>query len=341
MTTTTGNPGISTGPAKAPATEPQGPQASGGSRGSPPWASTASTEAEAKAATLVEALPWLDRFHGQTVVIKYGGNAMTDDALRAGFAQDVVFLRYAGLHPVVVHGGGPQISAHLARLGVPSTFTAGLRVTTPETMDVVRMVLTGQVNRDVVGLINRHGPFAVGMSGEDANMFIAGKRHAVVDGTPVDIGLVGEIESVDPAAIHALISDGRIPVVSSVARGSGGEVYNVNADTAAAALAVALGAAKLVVLTDVAGLFANWPEDGDSAGQPRDVISQLTATGLERLLPGLSSGMIPKMEACLRAVRGGVPQAHVLDGRLPHAVLLEIFTDSGIGTMVVPDGAAR
>jgi len=340
MTTTTSNPEISTGTAKAPATESRGPQASGGSRGSPPWASRASTEAEAKAATLVEALPWLDRFHGQTVVIKYGGNAMTDDGLRAGFAQDVVFLRYAGLRPVVVHGGGPQISAHLARLGVPSTFTAGLRVTTPETMDVVRMVLTGQVNRDVVGLINRHGPFAVGMSGENANMFTAGKRHAVVDGTPVDIGLVGEIESVDPAAIHALISDGRIPVVSSVARGTGGEVYNVNADTAAAALAVALGAAKLVVLTDVAGLFANWPADRDSPGQPQDVIGQLTATGLERLLPGLSSGMIPKMEACLRAVRGGVPQAHVLDGRIPHAVLLEIFTDSGIGTMVVPDGAA-
>jgi len=213
-------------------------------------------------------------------------------------------------------------------------------------MDVVRMVLTGQVNRDVVGLINRHGPFAVGMSGEDANMFTARKRHAVVDGTPVDIGLVGEIESVDPAAAHALISDGRIPVVSSVARGTGGEVYNVNADSAAAALAVALGAAKLVVLTDVAGLYADWPGDGDSPGdggspgQPQDVISQLTAAGLERLLPRLTSGMIPKMEACLRAVRGGVPQAHVLDGRLPHAVLLEIFTDSGIGTMVIPDGAA-
>jgi acetylglutamate kinase len=335
MTTTTGSPGISTARAKAPATESQGPQASGGSGGSPPRASTA---AQAKAAVLIEALPWLDRFHGKTVVIKYGGHAMADDALRAGFAQDVVFLRYAGLRPVVVHGGGPQISAHLARLGVPSTFTAGLRVTTPETMDVVRMVLTGQVNRDVVGLINRHGPFAVGMSGEDANMLTARKRHAVVDGTPVDIGLVGEIESVDPAAVHALISDGRVPVVSSVARGTGGEVYNVNADTAAAALAVALGAAKLVVLTDVAGLLANWAEDGDSPGQPQDVISQLTATGLERLLPGLSSGMIPKMEACLRAVRGGVPQAHVLDGRLPHAVLLEIFTDSGIGTMVVPDG---
>jgi acetylglutamate kinase len=289
---------------------------------------------------LIEALPWLDRFHGQTVVIKYGGHAMADDALRAAFAQDVVFLRYAGLRPVVVHGGGPQISAHLDRLGVPSTFTAGLRVTTPETMDVVRMVLTGQVNRDVVGLINRHGPFAVGMSGEDANMFTAHRRHAVVDGTPVDIGLVGEIDHVDPATVRALIADGRIPVVSSVARGTGGEVYNVNADTAAAALAVALGAAKLVVLTDVAGLYADWPPDAGAQGQPQDVISQLTAASLERLLPGLASGMIPKMEACLRAVRGGVPQAHVLDGRLPHAVLLEIFTDSGIGTMVVPDGAA-
>ena len=295
--------------------------------------------AMAKAAVLIEALPWLDRFHGQTVVIKYGGHAMTDAALRAAFAQDVVFLRYAGLRPVVVHGGGAQISAHLARLGLESTFAAGLRITTPETMDVVRMVLTGQVNRDVVGLINQHGPFAVGMSGEDANMFTARKRHAVVDGTPVDIGLVGEIETVDPAAVRALIADGRIPVVSSVARGTGGEVYNVNADTAAAALAVALGAAKLVVLTDVAGLYADWPGDGDGAGQAGDVISLLTATGLERLLPGLTSGMIPKMEACLRAVRGGVPQTHVLDGRLPHSALLEIFTDSGIGTMVIPDGA--
>jgi len=367
-------------PQPAPAPRPTGPQASGGSRPSgvrgcppgeavPPWASTL------KAAILIEALPWLGRFHGQTVVIKYGGHAMTDPALRAGFAQDVVFLRYAGLRPVVVHGGGPQISAHLARLGLESTFAAGLRVTTPETMDVVRMVLTGQVNRDVVGLINRHGPFAVGMSGEDANMFTACKRHAVVDGAPVDIGLVGEIETVDPAAVRALIADGRIPVVSSVARGTGGEVYNVNADSAAAALAVALGAAKLVVLTDVAGLHADWPAGGDGAGQPGDgagqpgdgagqpgdgasqpgdgagqprggpgqpgdVISTLTAAGLERLLPGLTSGMIPKMEACLRAVRGGVPQAHVLDGRLPHSVLLEIFTDSGIGTMVVPDGAS-
>ena len=302
--------------------------------------------AQAKAATLIEALPWLDRFHGQTVVIKYGGHAMADEPLRLGFAQDVVFLRYAGLRPVVVHGGGPQISAQLGRLGIASTFTAGLRVTTPEAMDVVRMVLTGQVNRDVVGLINRHGPFAVGMSGEDANLFTASRRGALVDGELVDIGQVGEIDTVDPAVLRALLADGRIPVVSSVARGAGGEIYNVNADTAAAALAVALGAAKLVVLTDVAGLYPDWPAGPDrnggpaAAGPPADVISMLTAAELAGLLPSLSAGMIPKMEACLRAVRGGVPQAHVLDGRLPHSVLLEIFTDSGIGTMVVPGESA-
>jgi acetylglutamate kinase len=302
--------------------------------------------AQAKAATLIEALPWLDRFHGQTVVIKYGGHAMTDEPLRLAFAQDVVFLRYAGLRPVVVHGGGPQISAQLGRLGIASTFAAGLRVTTPEAMDVVRMVLTGQVNRDVVGLINRHGPFAVGMSGEDANLFTASRRGAMVDGELVDIGQVGEIDTVDPAALRALLADGRVPVVSSVARGADGEIYNVNADTAAAALAVALGAAKLVVLTDVEGLYPDWPSgpagDGSPAGNcpPADVISLLTAAELAGLLPSLSAGMIPKMEACLRAVRGGVPQAHVLDGRRPHSVLLEIFTDSGIGTMVVPGGSA-
>ncbi len=293
-------------------------------------------EALAKAATLIEALPWLDRFHGQTVVIKLGGHAMADEALRLAFAQDVVFLRYAGLRPVVVHGGGPQISAQLDRLGVATSFTAGLRVTTPETMDVVRMVLTGQVNRDVVGLINRHGPFAVGMSGEDANLLTATRRHVLVDGEPVDIGMVGKIDAVNPGAVRALLDDGRVPVISSVARSDSGEVYNINADTAAAAVAVALDAAKLVVLTDVAGLYADWPGSADAAGE---IISELTASGLEAMLPDLSEGMIPKMEACLLAVRGGVPRAHVLDGRLPHAILLEIFTDSGIGTMVLPDSA--
>jgi acetylglutamate kinase len=309
-------------------------------------------DAIAKAATLIEALPWLNRFHGQTVVIKYGGHAMADAGLRAGFAQDVVFLRYAGLRPVVVHGGGPQITEQLARSGLPSTFKAGLRVTTPETMDVVRMVLTGRVNRDVVGLINRHGPFAVGMSGEDASLLTARRKPVMVDGEPVDIGLVGEIAAVDAGAVRALLADGRIPVISSVAAGEDGEVYNVNADTAAGALAIALGAAKLVVLTDVPGLYADWQPTGSQestvtsqestvTSQESKVISQLTAGELAAMVPSLSAGMIPKMTACLDAVRGGVPQAHVLDGRLPHAVLLEIFTDSGIGTMVVPDGSTQ
>jgi acetylglutamate kinase len=282
---------------------------------------------------LIEALPWLARFYGQTVVIKYGGHAMADETLREAFAQDLVFLRYAGLRPVVVHGGGPQITEHLDRLGLETTFTAGLRVTTPEAMEVVRMVLSGKVNKDLVGLINRHGPFAVGMSGEDANTFTATRKTAIVDGEPVDIGMVGQIVATDPGAIRALLDDGRIPVISSVAAGENGQAYNVNADTAAAALAVALGAAKLVVLTDVAGLYRDWPSS-------EEVISELCAADLQRLLPSLSAGMIPKMEACLTAVRGGVPQAHVLDGRLGHAILLEIFTDSGIGTMVLPGGSS-
>jgi acetylglutamate kinase len=284
--------------------------------------------ATAKATTLIEALPWLSRFRGQTVVIKYGGHAMTAGELRAGFAQDLVFLLHAGLRPVVVHGGGPQVTDHLERLGIESVFTAGLRVTTEETIDVVRMVLNGKVNKDIVGLINRHGSFAVGLSGEDANLFTAERKLALVDGSPVDIGLVGEIVATDPSMVSALLDDGRIPVVSSVARGDDGAVYNVNADTAAAALAVRLGAAKLVVLTDVEGLYRDWPTSDE-------VISQLDTDDLEKLLPSLSAGMIPKMEACLTAVKGGVPHAHVLDGRLSHAILLEIFTDSGIGTMVI------
>ena len=291
-------------------------------------------DAHAKAAALVEALPWLERFHGRTVVVKYGGHAMTDEALRHTFAEDIVFLRYAGIRVVVVHGGGPQINAHLDRLGIEQVFAGGLRVTTPETMDVVRMVLVGQVQREIVGLLNQHGPFAVGVSGEDGRLFTARQTHAVVDGETIDLGLVGDVVDVDPGVVMGLLADGRIPVVSSVSRSDDGQVYNVNADTAAAALAVALGAEKLVALTDVEGLYAEWPPS--EPGVTPDVISSLTVTELEAKLPQLSEGMIPKMEACLRAVNGGVASAHVIDGRVPHALLVEVLTDSGVGTMVVP-----
>jgi acetylglutamate kinase len=283
-----------------------------------------------KAATLIEALPWLERFHGRIVVIKYGGNAMTDDHLKQAFAQDIVFLRYAGLRPVVVHGGGPQISSMLARLGIESEFKGGLRVTSPEAMDVVRMVLVGQVGRELVGLLNQHGPLAVGLSGEDAGLFTAIRTGTVVNGEQIDLGLVGDVVRVRPESVLDLIGAGRIPVVSSVAPDESGQVHNVNSDTGASALAVALGAEKLVVLTDVEGLHSDWPASDA-------VVSEITTTDLAILLPSLSSGMAPKMQACLRAVRGGVARAHVLDGRVPHSLLLEIFTDRGIGTMVVPD----
>ena len=282
-----------------------------------------------KAAALVEALPWLKRFSGRTIVVKYGGNAMTSPELQRAFAEDVVFLRYAGVRVVVVHGGGPQITAHLDRLGLASEFRGGLRVTTPETVQVVRMVLVGQVNSDVVSLVNAHGPFAVGLSGEDAHLFTAERRDAVVEGQPVDVGLVGEVVDVQPQIVRALLDEGKVPVVATVARGLDGELYNVNADTAAAALAVAVDAEKLVVLTDVEGLYADWPRSDE-------VISEISAEALAALLPSLSSGMVPKMEACLAAVRGGVPRAHVLDGRVAHSLLLELFTDEGVGTMVVP-----
>ncbi|GGV24671.1 acetylglutamate kinase [Streptomyces spectabilis] len=287
-----------------------------------------------KAQTLIEALPWLTRHRGKTVVIKFGGNAMVDAELKAAFAQDVVFLHHAGLRPVVVHGGGPQISAQLDKQGLVSEFKAGLRVTTPEAMDVVRMVLAGQVQRELVGLLNEHGPLAVGLTGEDAHTITATRHRPLIDGEPVDIGRVGEVTDIDTGAIQALLTDGRIPVVSSIARsqdeGDTGHVYNVNADTAAAALAAALGAETLMVLTDVEGLYEDWPRSDD-------VISRLTATELEKLLPELSSGMVPKMRGCLHAVRNGVQTARVIDGRVQHSILLEIFTDEGIGTMVVPD----
>ncbi|MEW2524036.1 acetylglutamate kinase [Streptomyces sp. NPDC047071] len=287
-----------------------------------------------KAQILIEALPWLTRHRGKTVVIKFGGNAMVDAELKAAFAQDVVFLHHAGLRPVVVHGGGPQISAQLDKQGLVSEFKAGLRVTTPEAMDVVRMVLAGQVQRELVGLLNEHGPLAVGLTGEDAHTITATRHRPLIDGEPVDIGRVGEVTGIDTGAIEALLADGRIPVVSSIARsqdeGDTGHVYNVNADTAAAALAAALGAETLMVLTDVEGLYEDWPRSDE-------VISRLTAAELEKLLPELSSGMVPKMKGCLHAVRNGVQTARVIDGRVQHSILLEIFTDEGIGTMVVPD----
>ncbi len=289
-------------------------------------------DAANKAAILIEALPWLERYVGKVMVIKYGGNAMIDDALKAAFAQDIVFLRMVGVKPVVVHGGGPQISAMLERLGIASEFRGGLRVTTPEAMDVVRMVLMGQVNRELVGLLNAHGPLAVGLSGEDAGLLTAERKGIRLDGKEIDLGLVGEVTEVRPEAVLDLINAGRIPVVATVAPDEDGLVHNVNADTAAGAIAAALGAERLIVLTDVAGLYADWPNS-------TEVIRQIRAADLAAMLPSLAAGMIPKMEACLAAVEAGVPKATVIDGRVPHSLLLEIFTDEGIGTMVLGDSA--
>ena len=267
---------------------------------------------------------------GDVVVVKFGGSAMVDASLQRTFAQDVVELRRSGLRPVVVHGGGPQISTMLDRLGLETRFEAGLRVTTPEAMRVVRMVLTGHVQRDLVGHINAHGPFAVGLSGEDAHTMTAVRRPAWVDGRPVDIGLVGDVVEVRPGMLHALLEQGHIPVVSPVARGEDGQVYNVNADLAASALAVGLDAERLVMLTDVEGLYSDWPHS-------TEVIERVTAGALHALLPDLATGMLPKMEGCLRAVRGGVRRAHVIDGRVPHAVLRRVLDGTGPGTTVVPD----
>ncbi|MCC2310183.1 acetylglutamate kinase [Cellulomonas chengniuliangii] len=288
--------------------------------------------ADQKAEVLIEALPWLQRFSGALVVVKYGGNAMVDERLKRAFAEDMVFLRQVGLRPVVVHGGGPQINTMLDRLGIESEFRGGLRVTTPEAMDVVRMVLTGQVSRELVGLLNAHGPHAVGLSGEDGGLLQARRRHAVVDGQLVDVGLVGDVVQVNPSAVIDLLDAGRIPVVSTVAPDIDDptHVLNVNADTAAAALAVALGARKLIVLTDVEGLYTSWPDR-------TSLVRRIRAAELADLLPALDSGMRPKMEACWRAVEGGVGRAHVIDGREPHSILVEVFTTEGIGTMVLPD----
>ncbi|APA76325.1 acetylglutamate kinase [Mycobacterium avium subsp. hominissuis] len=292
---------------------------------------TPSTEAlptAVKAQVLAEALPWLKQLHGKIVVIKYGGNAMTDDTLRRAFAADMAFLRNCGIHPVVVHGGGPQITAMLQRLGIPGDFKGGFRVTTPEVLDVARMVLFGQVGRELVNLINAHGPYAVGITGEDAQLFTAVRRSVTVDGVTTDIGLVGDVERVNAAAVLDLIAARRIPVVSTLAPDAEGVVHNINADTAAAALAEALGAEKLLMLTDVEGLYTSWP-NRDS------LVSEIDTATLSQLLPTLEAGMIPKVEACLRAVSAGVPSAHVIDGRVEHCVLVELFTDAGTGTKVV------
>ncbi|AYE95761.1 acetylglutamate kinase [Mycobacterium paragordonae] len=283
---------------------------------------------QVKAQVLAEALPWLKQLNGKIVVIKYGGNAMTDESLRRAFAADMAFLRNCGVHPVVVHGGGPQITAMLRRLGIEGDFKGGFRVTTPEVLDVARMVLFGQVGRELVNLINVHGPYAVGITGEDAQLFTAVRRRVTVDGVDTDIGLVGDVELVNTAAVLDLIAAKRIPVVSTLAPDAEGVVHNINADTAAAALAEALGAEKLLMLTDVEGLYTGWPDR-------TSLVSQIDTATLAQLLPSLEAGMIPKIEACLRAVTAGVPSAHVIDGRVEHCVLVELFTDAGTGTKVV------
>lgn len=286
--------------------------------------------ASIKAATLIESLPWLMAFRDEIIVVKFGGNAMVSEELTRAFAQDMVYLRTVGIKPVVVHGGGPQITAMLDRLGIASEFKGGYRVTTPEAMDVVRMVLTGQVSRSLVTDINEHAPLAQAISGEDAGLFVGERRGVLIDGVEEDLGLVGDVVDVNPEPVLAQLADGRIPIVSSIApdRDEPGQSLNVNADSAAAALAVALGAAKLVILTDVAGLYADWPNT-DS------LISGITSSELRALIPSLESGMIPKMTACLDAVDGGVAKAAIIDGRVPHSILLEVFTSTGSGTEVV------
>jgi len=296
-----------------------------------PGGTVTAAEAAAKAGVLIESLPWLKRFAGQIIVVKFGGNAMVDDELKRAFAEDMVYLHYAGIRPVIVHGGGPQISAELAARGIPSEFRGGYRVTTPQAIDVVREVLSVQVNGELVGLINEHGELASGLSGETRGLFGGRRRGALVDGELVDLGLVGDVVTVDPAVVLEQLDAGLIPVVSSIAPDldHDGLALNVNADSAAASLAIALGAAKLVILTDVAGLYRDWP-NRDS------LVSILPVPELQDLLPQLESGMIPKMTACLEAVTGGVAKAAIIDGRIPHSILLEVFTQTGIGTEVVP-----
>lgn len=291
--------------------------------------------AQVKAETLIEALPWIKEFTGKRVVIKYGGNAMINDELKRAFAKDIIFMRSVGLLPIVVHGGGPQINTMLQRVGIVSEFRGGLRVTDKETMNVVRMVLTGQVQRELVSLLNLNGPYAMGISGEDAGLLTARRRTATIDGSAVDIGHVGDILDVNTNSLNQMLSAGMIPVVSTVAVDVDHpeEVLNVNADTAAGAIAEAAGADKLIMLTDVEGLYLDWPDKSS-------LVSEIHPDDLRELVPHLDSGMRPKMEAALYAIDHGVPKAHIIDGRMAHSMLLEIFTDAGIGTQVA-ESAAR
>ena len=285
--------------------------------------------ARIKAETLIESLPWLQDFHGKVVVIKFGGNAMVDEQLTKAFAEDMAYLRFVGIKPVVVHGGGPQITARLAELGIETEFRSGLRVTSPEVMNVVKDVLRNQISAQLAKLVEDAGAKTLVLSGEDSNLFRAEQTTRDQAGNPLDVGLVGEVTQVNPRIVLEALAAGVVPIVSTVAPGSDGSLLNVNADLAAASLAVALGAEKLLLLTDVAGLYSNWPNK-DS------LISEIRVAELTELLPQLESGMIPKMQACLNALAGGVPRAHIIDGRAPHSILLEIFTSSGVGTLVLP-----
>jgi acetylglutamate kinase len=285
--------------------------------------------ARIKAETLIESLPWLQDFHGKVVVIKFGGNAMVDEQLTKAFAEDMAYLRFVGIKPVVVHGGGPQITARLAELGIETEFRSGLRVTSPEVMNVVKDVLRNQISAQLAKLVENAGAKTLVLSGEDSNLFRAEQTTKDQAGNPLDVGLVGEVTQVNPRIVLEALAAGVVPIVSTVAPGADGSLLNVNADLAAASLAVALGAEKLLLLTDVAGLYSKWPNK-DS------LISEIRVAELTELLPQLESGMIPKMQACLNSLAGGVPRAHIIDGRAPHSILLEIFTSSGVGTLVLP-----
>jgi len=281
-------------------------------------------DAGVKAHILAEALPYIREFSGKTVVIKYGGSAMEDPALADLFAQDVVLMRLVGMNPVVVHGGGPQISDLMRRLGKEPEFVDGLRVTDAETVDIVRMALVGKVNREVVAAVNQHGSYAVGLSGEDAGLITVGPRDE-------RLGFVGDVRRIDPSILQRLLREELIPIVATVGVDEAGQAYNVNADTVAGAIAEALSAEKLVYLTNVTGLYRDLADE-DS------LISHIDATGLRDLIDtgAISEGMIPKLRSCVDALKAGVARAHILDGRIPHALLLEFFTREGIGTMVIP-----